>query len=207
MGEVADTGGGGGKKKGKVRAKKQSTKIDMTPMVDLAFLLLTFFILTTTLAEQKTLDILLPSNEKVDEKDLPKINNAVTVILSDNDKVYYYLGMLKTETELVPSNFKDIRNVIAKKNERIVKRLNDYIKKHPKVDFENDSIAKRDKKEIQSDKSGVFVIIKYDSLAKYRNAIDIIDEMDICGVPTGRYAIVNKLEPAEKVMLHNARNN
>jgi biopolymer transport protein ExbD len=203
MGEVADTGGGG-KKGGKVRAKKQSTRIDMTPMVDLAFLLLTFFILTTTLAEQKSLDIILPSNEKVE--DPPKINNAVTVILSKQDKIFYYEGELKTETKLIESNFKDIEQVIAGKNKSVIHKLNEYIKAHPKVNFATDSIAKADKKKIQSDKNGVFVIIKYDSLAKYRNTIDIIDEMDICGVPSGRYAIVKDLEKAEKVMLFNAQN-
>jgi len=203
MGEVADTGGGGGKKS-KVRAKKQSTRIDMTPMVDLAFLLLTFFILTTTLAEQKTLDIILPSNEKVE--DPPKINNAVTVILSNQDRLFYYEGELKTETKLIESNYKGIEQIIAGKNKSVVHKLNEYIKAHPKADFVNDSIAKADKKKIQSDKNGVFVIIKYDSLAKYRNTIDIIDEMDICGVPSGRYAIVKDLEKAEKVMLFNAKN-
>lgn len=203
MGEVADTGGGG-KKKGKVRAKKQSTKIDMTPMVDLAFLLLTFFILTTTLAEQKTLDIILPSNEKVE--DPPKINNAITVILSGDDKIFYYEGELKTETKLIESNFKDIRNVIAGKNQSVIIPYKKYLEEHPKADFVNDTVAKAEKKKIQSDKNGVFVIIKYDSLAKYRNTIDIIDEMEVCAVPSGRYAIVKDLEKAEKVMLFNARN-
>ena len=63
MGEIAAGGGGGHKKGGKVRSKKMSTRIDMTPMVDLAFLLLTFFVLTTTMNKPKTMEIRIPEKE------------------------------------------------------------------------------------------------------------------------------------------------
>ncbi|MFM7079991.1 MAG: ExbD/TolR family protein, partial [Bacteroidota bacterium] len=52
--------GGGGKKDGKVKQKKSTTHIDMTPMVDLAFLLLTFFMLTTTFSKPKTMEVNMP---------------------------------------------------------------------------------------------------------------------------------------------------
>lgn len=202
MAEIAE--GGGGKSKGKARAKKHSTKIDMTPMVDLAFLLLTFFILTTTLAEQKTLDIILPADEKNPENQ-PKVNNAITVIMSGDDKIFYYEDELKTETKMEVTDFKGIRNVIAKKNEVVVKKLNKYYEKNKGADF-NDSIHKKEIKAIQSIRESAFVIIKYDSLAKYRNAIDLVDEMDICGVPPGKYALIKNLEKAEKVMIFNKKN-
>ena len=65
MAEISDSGGGGhGKKGGKVRAKKQSTRVDMTPMVDLAFLLLTFFMLSTTLTTPQVMEISLPPDSK-----------------------------------------------------------------------------------------------------------------------------------------------
>ena len=73
MAEVSQGGGGGGKDGGKVRSKKQSTKIDMTPMVDLAFLLLTFFILTTTFNKPKTMEVTMPDKVK-DETEQTKIN-------------------------------------------------------------------------------------------------------------------------------------
>ena len=73
MAEVQQGGGGGHKKGDKVRAKKMSTKIDMTPMVDLAFLLLTFFLLTTTFNKPKTMEVNMP--DKVDdESQQTKIN-------------------------------------------------------------------------------------------------------------------------------------
>lgn len=199
MAEVPESGGGG-KSKGKVRAKKQSTRIDMTPMVDLAFLLLTFFILTTTLAEQKTLDLIMPSEAEPENEDQGKVNNAITIILSGNDKVYYYEDELKTETVLNETNFKDIRNVLARKNKVVIEKVNDYYKKI-KGQHVPDSLQKVELNKLRDDKRGAFVIIKYDSLARYRNAIDMVDEMEICAVPPGKYAIVKKLEPAEKVML------
>lgn len=94
MAEIQQGGGGGHKKGGKVRAKKQSTKIDMTPMVDLAFLLLTFFILTTTFNKPKTMEVNMPDKVK-DEKDQTKINekDILNLILSENDKIYWYIGL------------------------------------------------------------------------------------------------------------------
>ncbi|HLP13564.1 MAG TPA: biopolymer transporter ExbD [Flavobacteriales bacterium] len=185
-----------GETKGKPRAKKSLIKIDMTPMVDLAFLLLTFFILTTTLAEQKTLDIILPA-----DGDPKPINNGLTIILSGNNKIYYYNGELKKETRLVQSDFSNIRQVIKEKNQVVRNKLKVYEAKHPGIDFENDPAAKEVKKKIQDSPEGAYVVIKYDSLAKYRNAIDIIDEMDICDVPSGKYAVVKTLELAEREML------
>lgn len=95
MAEIQQGGGGGHKKKGgKVRAKKQSTKIDMTPMVDLAFLLLTFFILTTTFNKPKTMEVNMPDKVK-DEKEQTKVNEKeiLNLILSENDKIYWYIGL------------------------------------------------------------------------------------------------------------------
>jgi biopolymer transport protein ExbD len=119
MSEIAQ-GGGGGSKDGKVRVKKSSTRIDMTPMVDLAFLLLTFFILTTTLNKPQTMELTMPEEEKEGDKP-PEINEkkVVTVILGANDKVYWYVGI--TDPEIKVSNFsKDgIRKVLLQKNNEI----------------------------------------------------------------------------------------
>lgn len=101
MAEIQQGGGGGHKKgKGKVRAKKQSTKIDMTPMVDLAFLLLTFFILTTTFNKPKTMEVNMPDKVK-DEKEQTKINekDILNLILGENDKIYWYIGLTPPVSE------------------------------------------------------------------------------------------------------------
>jgi len=93
MAEVQQQGGGG-KDGGKVRAKKQSTKIDMTPMVDLAFLLLTFFILTTTFNKPKTMEVNMP--DKVDNPDQQtKINerDILNLVLAEDDKIFWWIGL------------------------------------------------------------------------------------------------------------------
>src|SRR3954470_1101293 len=95
-----DSGGGKGGKHNKVRAKKNSTHIDMTPMVDLAFLLHTFFMLTTTFSKPKTMEIVMPVKPDKPEVEL-KINNAVTVLLGDKNRIFWYYGEFKPdETQL-----------------------------------------------------------------------------------------------------------
>jgi biopolymer transport protein ExbD len=94
MAEVSQGGGGGHKKGGKVRAKKQSTKTDMTPMVDLAFLLLTFFLLTTTFNKPKTMEVVMP--DKVDdETEQTKINerDILNLVLAENNKIFWWIGL------------------------------------------------------------------------------------------------------------------
>lgn len=113
-------GGGGGSKDGKVRVKKSSTKIDMTPMVDLAFLLLTFFILTTTLNKPQTMELTMPEKEKEGDKP-PEVNEkkVVTVILGPNDKVYWYVGITDPEIKLTSFGKDGIRKVLLQKNNEI----------------------------------------------------------------------------------------
>ena len=90
MAEIAESGGGHGKG-GKKRAKKQSTRVDMTPMVDLAFLLLTFFVLTSTFSKPKSMELSLPAPP--DPKDpIVDVKNGVTFLLTKDDRVFYYAG-------------------------------------------------------------------------------------------------------------------
>ena len=93
-------GGGGHGKHEKKRAKKLSTRIDMTPMVDLAFLLLTFFVMTSTFNKAKTMEINFPAEPKSDEE-RQKVNNALTFIMSKDNSIFYYYG------EFFPANNKD----------------------------------------------------------------------------------------------------
>lgn len=116
MAEVSQGGGGGGKDGGKVRSKKQSTKIDMTPMVDLAFLLLTFFILTTTFNKPKTMEVTMPDKVK-DETEQTKINenDILNLVLAENDKIYWWIGL--TPPAEVTNYSKDgVRKVIMEHN-------------------------------------------------------------------------------------------
>jgi biopolymer transport protein ExbD len=156
--QQADSGGKGGKK----RAKKSSTKIDMTPMVDLAFLLLTFFMLTTTFSKPTVMQVTMPVKEKEPEKDpqVLKASDAFTVLLGENNKVYYYEGLLdattKPELKLTSYDANGIR-----------KTLLDRRRARPTT----------------------VVLIKPDDKSNYKNMVDILDEMNI--TDQKKYALVD----------------
>jgi Biopolymer transport protein len=88
---------------GKVRTKKRSTRIDMTPMVDLAFLLLTFFILTTTLNKHSVMQLTMPE-PVLDPSKLPTLpaKNAFNVVLAENNKIYWWIGL---EESAISTNY------------------------------------------------------------------------------------------------------
>ena len=88
-------------------AKKQTLRIDMTPMVDLGFLLITFFVFTTIMSTPKAADLFMPTEGLVDPTKLPK-SLALTILLDENDKIYYYHGDLEEAikaTDIFETNF------------------------------------------------------------------------------------------------------
>jgi biopolymer transport protein ExbD len=177
-----NTGDSGGGKKGskKVRSKKQNSKVDLTAMVDLAFLLITFFMLTTSLSKPQSMDLGLPDKEddptknkdvKVDE------NRTMTILLGANNQIKMYMGLLATPK-------------IAPKNEVYGKGgLRQDLLKQKKAVIEY--TGNKDK--------GLIVIIKPSKKSSYRNLVDILDEMAIVDVPT--YAIVNDYSPEESKLI------
>lgn len=108
--------GGGGHKKGPgvKKAKKLSTRVDMTPMVDLGFLLITFFIFTTTVAQPTAMKLFLPKDvDKPEEQNKVKESGAFTIMLGKQDAVYYYEGL--DPTKLLATSFRGIREEILRK--------------------------------------------------------------------------------------------
>lgn len=175
-----NTGDGDGKKGGKVRSKKSNSKVDLTAMVDLAFLLITFFMLTTTLSKPQSMPLGLPDKDddpskkkdmKVDE------NRTLTVILGDNDKMVYYMGLLATPI----AGPKDISYGKDGIRKELLKRKKSVV----------EYTGNKDK--------GLIVIIKPTKKSNYRNLVDILDEMAIVGVPSN--AIVNDITPEELKLL------
>lgn len=158
-----DTSQGGKHGKGKKkRGKKMSTRVDLTPMVDLGFLLVTFFMLTTTFSKPQTMEINLPVKPKdakeASEGQAVKASKSLTIILGENDKVFYYQGEGGPDADLQVSNFsKDgIRSVLQQKNTTI---------------------------------KDMVVLIKPTDKSSYKNVVDILDEMNITNVK--RYALVD----------------
>ncbi|HTI89395.1 MAG TPA: biopolymer transporter ExbD [Puia sp.] len=114
-----DTSGGGHKKKGPgvKKSKKQSTRVDLTPMVDLGFLLITFFIFTTTMSQPTAMKLNLPKDvEKPEDQNKLKESAAFTVMPSKANMVYYYEGL--DPSKLQQSTFKQIRDIILDKKRR-----------------------------------------------------------------------------------------
>jgi len=156
MAELGGGGGGGKKKGGKVRVKKSSTRIDMTPMVDLAFLLLTFFVMTTTLNKPQAMQINMPDKPKEGDEQ-PEVNerNVLTLVLGENDKIYWYIGITDPEVQVTNFSATGIRKVLQEKKAE-----------NPKI----------------------IVLIKSLDEARYKNMVDIMDEMSISSVQ--RFALV-----------------
>jgi biopolymer transport protein ExbD len=112
--DVAESGGGHKKGPGVKKAKKLSTKVDMTPMVDLGFLLITFFIFTTTMSQPTAMDLIMPKDtDKLDEQTKVKESGALTIMMGKADGVYYYEGL--DPTKIQASSYKAIRDVILNK--------------------------------------------------------------------------------------------
>ena len=185
MAELNTDGGGGKKGSGKVRSKKQNSKVDLTAMVDLAFLLITFFMLTTTLSKPQSMDLTLPDKEdKIDEKPINvDENKTMTLLLGENGKLVSYMGMI-TSPLVAPKDFSYGKEGIRKE---LIKRM-ETVKQY--------SAAKGEPGK------GMIVIIKPNKKSTYRNLVDILDEMAIVGVnKTGSYAIVNDFAPEEVKLL------
>src|ERR1041385_8849398 len=191
MAEIQDGGGGGhGKHQKKGRKKGGNPRVDMTPMVDLAFLLLTFFVLTSNLHKSKTMEITMPKDTK-DTAQQVNINykNAVTLLLDGNKdgKVYYYEGKLTEHLDLhdvtLDPKAGGLREYAMNRNSTIVaqtKQLRDQYKKGQMSDSE----FKAKKSEIQSSNktTAPFFIVKWGGDAKYNDVVNTIDELKICDV-------------------------
>jgi biopolymer transport protein ExbD len=196
----------GHKGKGKKKAKKHGTHIDMTPMVDLACLLLTFFMLTTAFNKPKVMEIILPEKPKENEKppELDK-DRALNILLVENDKILWYVGLADPNKQLPVLTEADyskdgIRKVLLQKNKELFTRVA-TIKKdvtEGKLKIPRDSVDARIKRFYKEDKNGPIVLIKAADGVKYRNIVDIIDEMAITNI--ARYTLVD-INPVEKTMV------
>ncbi len=191
MAEIADSGGGGHKKGGKKRAKKQSTRVDMTPMVDLAFLLLTFFVLTSTFSKPKSMELSLPADPPPNSPPPPEIKKGVTFLLTKDDRIFYYVGQFygpendkgKPATQLSETNFgpNGLHKLLAEQNKWAIDEI-EKLTAQNKAKTLADSTFKRLAVEKTADPNAITVLIKTDDQATYKNAIDMLDELKINNV-------------------------
>lgn len=180
MAELDTSGGGKKNGAGVKKGKKLDTRVDLTPMVDLGFLLITFFMFTTTMAKPNTMQINMPyKDEQLTEEEQTKVkeSTAMTILLSDDHRVYYYNGIGSDpenppQLELTYFRPKDgIRDAIIEK----------------KKEVEN---LKRTGVLGQDDQATI--LIKPDDGSTYEDMVNILDEMNINDIRV--YAIVDITE-------------
>jgi biopolymer transport protein ExbD len=173
MASIDSGGGDSGHKKGPgvKKAKKLSTRVDMTPLVDLAFLLITFFIFTTTMSSPAGMPLFMPKDTDEKDQNKAKESGSLTVLLGKGNQVYYYEGQLTPDA----SNFKTssydpdngIRQVLIDKKRRTP--IEDLV-----------------------------VVIKPNEDATYKNTVDMLDEMTINAIK--RFALVD-ITPQENQLV------
>ena len=154
----------------KVRQKRSSTHIDMTPMVDLAFLLLTFFIMTTTFKSHQIIDLIMPDNQSTKSPILLAESKAINLLIMNDRKLKWYMGAEDKAARALPATFSEgpnsIRKILMQKNKIV-----------------NDS---------------VFVLIKPSDNSSYNDLITVFDLMTICNINS--YTIMNLNESDKKVI-------
>jgi biopolymer transport protein ExbD len=210
----------GSAKKGKRRSpRKMGAGVDMTPMVDLMCLLITFFMLTTAFSKPKVMEITMPEkDDTTKQKPDTKVaaERTYSILLGENSKIYWYWhkdapkdGVAPEFSKWHPTDYSPngIRKFLLEKNDLTVKEISD-LKTKVKTGvlvMSNDTLnarIKEIKKKFNSTlKKSPIILIKAVEKAKYRNLVDIIDEMAICNIAS--YAVVDPM-PDELVILKNA---
>lgn len=143
-----------GNKKAK-RRTHANIRIDMTPMVDLGFLLITFFIFTTTMSDSKAMKLFMPTGKGTSELGESK---ALTVLLAQDNKVYAYPGKFEDavkQHKIIQTNYDEsfgIGNLIRLKQKQLQQT------------------------DIKEGRDGLVLLIKPTAQASYKNVVDALDE-------------------------------
>ncbi len=202
MAEVQQKDNGGGKGK----QKKMTIRVDFTPMVDMNMLLITFFMLCTSLSKPQTMEISMPSNDKtITEEDQTKVkaSRAITLILGGDNRVFYYTGEPNYEdyTSLKETTYEadGLRAMLMGRNADIVAQIKALKAEKLEKKFSDEEYNERAIK-IKDVKTAPVVMIKATDDATYENLVDALDEMQICSI--SKYAIVD-ITDGDKFLLDN----
>ncbi len=182
----------GERKKGK--QKKFSIRVDFTPMVDMNMLLITFFMLCTSMSKPQTMEISMPRKDLLNEQEQNKVkaSKAMTILLGKEGSVYYYMGEpdyenpdMVQETDFSPNG---LRAILLGRNQVVMQKIRELKQKKANLEISNEEYLK-EAAEIRKDKDSPVILIKATDFANYKNLIDVLDEMQICNI--GRYAIMD----------------
>ncbi len=205
-------------KKQTSKQKKINVRVDFTPMVDMMMLLITFFMLCTSLAKPQTMELSMPSNDKNltdEDKSVTKASYTITIYVADNDRIFYVEGLPKYDdpTCLKETTWgkKGIREVLIKhQTEDNTQPILQVMKAKAELDLEKDRTNMADSvynKRLSDIKKGelgnekiqtMTIIIKATDKSTYKNVIDALDEMQICSV--GKY-VLDQVNDDDKTLL------
>ena len=163
-----DTSGGGKHKGGKVRSKKASTRVDLTAMVDLAFLLITFFILTTTLSKPKAMELIMPDKDEKTKQQLPIAESrSLTLLLGSHDKLEWYMGLPGKSAPTIDNYGKDgLRKTLFDKAKEVMSKTD----------------------------STIIVVVKPSDKSTYNNMVTVMDELNIANIQTRAIVDISQVE-------------
>ena len=196
-------------KKGGTKQKKMNARVDFTPMVDMIMLLVTFFMLCTTLLKPQTMEITMPSDKEDlqdDQRNQAKASEAVTILIDENNTIYYFEGKPE-EAKLEKTEYgkKGIRAVLMRKNAAAQQKVAALDKKYETIEV-NEQTKEQYKKELSEIKNGKgtpTVVIKASDKATYKNMIDVLDEMQICNI--GKY-VIDEFRDTDQAMIDGVKN-
>ena len=182
--EVAE--GSSGKRHKGTKSKKLSTRIDMTPMCDVAFLLITFFMLTTTLQRAKTMNLFLPHDvEDEEQQNKVKESQALTILLGEDNALYYYEGIGNNAA-------KDPANLVKQSSYKLQGGIGEVLMDKSKSVIQN-----------SGGQDSMVVIIKPMKESTYENVVSILDDMNIYEIK--KYALVD-FTPNDKKLIDAKKN-
>lgn len=187
-------------KKNSSKQKKMNARVDFTPMVDMIMLLVTFFMLCTSLIKPQTLEIVMPSNKEDltdDQKNQVAASKAVTILIAEDNKLYYYTGLPDTAKLQETEYGKDgIRRVLLSLNRVAQSKIESLKREYALKQSSDPQTAARNQEEYKDKVSEIKnsdvtpnVIIKAEDKSNFENLIQVLDEMQICWI--GKYVIDN----------------
>ena len=166
MAELDTSGGGKGKKKG--GQKKKAVRVDLTAMVDLAFLLITFFILTTTLSKPKAMELVMPDKDDKNTQEPVPESRTMTLLLGDNNKLEWFVGEPgKTQPTVIGYGKSDLRKVLIDQN-ALIKQSHGG--------------------------QGMIVVVKPSAQSTYNNVVTVMDELNVTGIESRAIVDITPVE-------------
>lgn len=190
-----------GRKRGK--PTRMNLRVDFTPMVDMNMLLICFFMFCTTLSIPQVMDIVVPTKEIVEKGNETPASKTITILLGEEDKIYYYEGKPDYENyaslKVTDYTATGLRELLLNRNSDQISKTVDLKRKR-----KNKEISEKDFKSaianLKKSDDSVIVLIKPMDASSYKNLVDALDEMQVCSV--NKYAIMN-IDQSDEFLLEN----